>query len=102
MIFEIHIHNNMPILLSATMRGIEIFDEYESVKKEAERLTAEGVNKIIALGSAGLPDDLKIAEIPGIDVVIGGDNRIFGKFMWTGLCYVLYTVNLESAERLVS
>ncbi len=65
--------------------GVEIYDEYESVRQEVERLTATGVNKIIALGTAKFSEDLKIAEIEGIDVVIGGENRLDGVFMWTGL-----------------
>ncbi|XP_062596336.1 snake venom 5'-nucleotidase-like, partial [Saccostrea cucullata] len=52
-------------------------DEIESVRSEVQKLTEEGVNKIIALGHAGFEMDKRIAEIPDVDVVIGGHTHTF-------------------------
>ncbi|XP_061193247.1 5'-nucleotidase-like [Saccostrea echinata] len=52
-------------------------DEVESVRSEVQRLTGDGVNKIIALGHAGFEVDKRIAEIAGVDVVIGGHTNTF-------------------------
>ncbi|WP_282094810.1 bifunctional metallophosphatase/5'-nucleotidase [Epibacterium ulvae] len=51
-------------------------DEIESLKADVAALEAEGVNKIIALTHVGLPKDLDIAaQVPGIDVVVGGHSH---------------------------
>jgi len=55
-----------------------------SVKNEAKRLKAEGVEILIALGHSGYELDLKMAkEIEEIDVVVGGHSHTF---LWTGKC----------------
>ncbi len=68
-------------LLSENLKNIEIYNEYDSVEEEVQRLIDTGVNKIIALGHAGITKDMKIAEIPGVDVVVGGHTHTF---MWKG------------------
>ncbi|CUH84745.1 bifunctional metallophosphatase/5'-nucleotidase [Thalassovita mediterranea] len=51
-------------------------DEIESLKADVAALEAEGVTKIIALTHVGLPKDLDIAaNVPGIDVVVGGHSH---------------------------
>ena len=51
-------------------------DEIESLKADVAALEAEGVNKIIALNHVGLAKDLDIAaNVPGIDVVVGGHSH---------------------------
>lgn len=51
-------------------------DEIESLKADVAALEAEGVTKIIALNHVGLPKDLHIAaNVPGIDVVVGGHSH---------------------------
>ena len=51
-------------------------DEIESLKADVAALEAEGVNKIIALNHVGLAKDLEIAaQVPGIDVVVGGHSH---------------------------
>ncbi len=51
-------------------------DEIDSLKADVAALEAEGVNKIIALTHVGLPKDLDIAaNVPGIDVVVGGHSH---------------------------
>ena len=53
-------------------------DEVESVKKEAARLKAAGINKIIALGHAGIDVDINIAtNVEDVDVVVGGHTNTF-------------------------
>lgn len=53
-------------------------DEVESVRKEAARLKNLGVNKIIALGHAGIETDIQIAKnVEDVDVVVGGHSNTF-------------------------
>ena len=53
-------------------------DPVGAVQGEVEKLTAEGVNKIIVLSHSGLNVDKRIAaETTGIDVIVGGhDNSL--------------------------
>lgn len=54
----------------------------ESVRNESERLVAEGINIIIALGHSGYNLDQQIAaEIEHVDVVVGGHTNTF---LWNG------------------
>ena len=53
-------------------------DEIASVRREAERLDAEGVKVIIALGHSGYETDIVLAEqIPLLDLVVGGHSHTF-------------------------
>ncbi|KAH3713984.1 hypothetical protein DPMN_073787 [Dreissena polymorpha] len=52
-------------------------DEIASIRYEVTVLQAAGVNKIIALGHAGHTMDKEIANIDGIDVVVGGHTDTF-------------------------
>jgi hypothetical protein len=53
-----------------------------SVRAEAQRLQAEGVNILIALGHSGYDLDQKLAEeVEEIDLVVGGHSHTF---LWTG------------------
>lgn len=62
---------------------MEITDEVEGVRKEAERLKKEGVNILIAVGHAGYRKDMEMAEqVPDIDVVVGGHTNTF---LWNGI-----------------
>ncbi|MDP3895040.1 MAG: bifunctional metallophosphatase/5'-nucleotidase, partial [Mesorhizobium sp.] len=55
---------------------ILIADDIAAITAEVEKLTAEGVNKIIALTHVGYPRDKElIARIPGVDVVVGGHSH---------------------------
>uniref|UniRef100_A0A1A9WN80 5'-nucleotidase n=1 Tax=Glossina brevipalpis TaxID=37001 RepID=A0A1A9WN80_9MUSC len=57
---------------------VEYLPEIESINKEAERLKAQGVNIIIAVGHSGYQMDQNIArECPHIDLVIGGHTNTF-------------------------
>jgi 5'-nucleotidase len=61
---------------------LNFLDEVSSVQSEVDRLTGEGVNKIIALGHAGIKTDRALAaKVRGIDVVVGGHTNTF---LYTG------------------
>ena len=60
------------------IEDIIIKDEIESVRAEAKRLTALGVNIIIATGHAGYDLDQKMAkEIEELDLVVGGHSHTY-------------------------
>ncbi|KAK2524093.1 Nt5e [Columba guinea] len=57
-------------------------DEIEALQVQVNKLTAMGVNKIIALGHSGFTVDKNIArKVKGVDVVIGGHTNTF---LYTG------------------
>lgn len=61
---------------------VNIFDEVQGVRDEAERLKKSGVNILIAVGHAGYLKDMEIAaKVPDIDVVVGGHTNTF---LWNG------------------
>nr|XP_002736173.1 PREDICTED: 5'-nucleotidase-like [Saccoglossus kowalevskii] len=61
----------------STSTGDLIFlDEIEAIQAEVDRLTSEGITKIVALGHSGYTKDLEIAEkVRGVDLVIGGHSH---------------------------
>ena len=62
--------------LSSPGDGVLIIDDVEAITSAVEALTADGVNKIIALTHVGYPRDLAaIAKIPDVDVVVGGHSN---------------------------
>lgn len=68
-------------ILSST-GNVTFFDEVESINTEAEKLDAEGVKVIIALGHSGFDTDKRIAkECPLVDLVVGGHTNTF---LWNG------------------
>lgn len=61
---------------SSPGEGVVFQDEIEALKADVAALEAEGVAMIIALNHVGLNKDLDIAaNVPGIDVVIGGHSH---------------------------
>ncbi|KAM4529430.1 5'-nucleotidase [Fundulus diaphanus] len=61
---------------------LHFLDEVSSLQPEVDKLTALGVNKIIALGHSGFTVDRLIAKkVRGVDVVIGGHTNTF---LYTG------------------
>lgn len=61
---------------SSPGEGVIFQDEIEALKADVAALEAEGVDMIIALNHVGLRKDLDIAaNVPGIDVVIGGHSH---------------------------
>jgi 5'-nucleotidase len=56
--------------------GTILVDERETTQAEIAALTAIGVNKIVLLTHIGYPNDQNwIAQLQGVDVVIGGDSH---------------------------
>lgn len=57
---------------------LQFEDEVTALQLQVDKLTALGVNKIIALGHSGFAVDKKIAKkVRGVDVVIGGHTNTF-------------------------
>ncbi|KAL0868359.1 hypothetical protein ABMA27_007878 [Loxostege sticticalis] len=61
----------------ASTGNLRFTDEIETVKREAEKLNAEGVNIIIVLSHCGLDIDREIAlhAGPHIDIIVGGHSH---------------------------
>lgn len=49
----------------------------ETVRKQVVELKTQSVNKIIALGHLGYRLDKQVAEIDGVDIVVGGHTDTF-------------------------
>ncbi|WP_425099573.1 bifunctional metallophosphatase/5'-nucleotidase [Tropicibacter sp. S64] len=64
--------------LASPGKNIIFTDPSEAVQGEVDKLTAEGVNKIIVLSHSGLNVDKTVAEnTTGVDVIVGGhDNSL--------------------------
>lgn len=61
---------------SSPSQSVIFTDEIESLQADVDALSAEGVNKIIALTHVGLPKDLEIAgAVTGLDAVVGGHSH---------------------------
>ncbi|XP_057320781.1 protein 5NUC-like [Microplitis mediator] len=57
---------------------VVFLDEVETVRREVNKLQADNVTIIIALGHSGFGADKKIAaEVDGVDLVIGGHTNTF-------------------------
>ena len=62
--------------------NVKFLPEVESVRNAVEELKKMNINKIIAIGHAGIDMDKKIAkEVDGIDIVVGGHSNTF---LYTG------------------
>lgn len=62
--------------LSSPGQSIVFTDPIDAVQAEVDRLTADGVNKIIVLSHSGYELDKRIAaETNGVDVVVGGHSN---------------------------
>jgi 5'-nucleotidase/UDP-sugar diphosphatase len=61
---------------SSPGENVEFEDTITSLRTQVDALTAAGVNKIIALTHVGYTQDLEIAaNVPGIDVIVGGHSH---------------------------
>ncbi|KAJ8923034.1 hypothetical protein NQ315_001582 [Exocentrus adspersus] len=68
--------------ISIPGKNIIFLDEVESVRNESERLDQLGIKIIIVLGHSGYALDQRIAaEVPLVDVVVGGHTNTF---LWNG------------------
>ncbi|EDV36772.1 uncharacterized protein Dana_GF13125, isoform B [Drosophila ananassae] len=62
----------------AEKNNVEYNEEIVSINAEAEKLKAQGINIIIALGHSGYQKDQEIAKnCPEVDIVIGGHSHTF-------------------------
>lgn len=58
--------------------NVSFSDPVAAVQAEVDRLTAEGINKIIVLSHSGYVVDQKVAaETTGVDVIVGGHSNTF-------------------------
>ena len=56
--------------------GTHLLDERETAQAEIDALIASGVNKIVLLTHVGYMNDVNwMAELNGVDVVVGGDSH---------------------------
>ncbi|WP_102106958.1 bifunctional metallophosphatase/5'-nucleotidase [Oceaniglobus roseus] len=64
--------------LSSPGKNVVFTDPVQAVQGEVDRLTGEGVNKIVVLSHSGLNVDKRVAEeTTGVDVIVGGhDNSL--------------------------
>ncbi|WP_062208856.1 bifunctional UDP-sugar hydrolase/5'-nucleotidase [Aureimonas sp. AU12] len=57
-------------------RTVGFGDPVAAARREAERLTAQGVTKIVLLSHSGYALDQRLAaEVPGLDVIVGGHSH---------------------------
>ncbi|HBS51189.1 MAG TPA: multifunctional 2',3'-cyclic-nucleotide 2'-phosphodiesterase/5'-nucleotidase/3'-nucleotidase, partial [Rhodobacteraceae bacterium] len=58
--------------------NVTFSDPVAAVQAEVDRLTAEGINKIIVLSHSGYSVDQKVAaETTGVDVIVGGHSNTY-------------------------
>ncbi len=58
--------------------NIMFTDPVSAVQGEVDKLTAEGVNKIIVLSHSGYQTDIRVAEgTTGVDVIVGGHSNTY-------------------------
>jgi 5'-nucleotidase len=64
--------------LASPGKNVTFSDPVAAVQGEVDRLTAEGINKIIVLSHSGYEVDKRVAaETTGVDVIVGGhDNSL--------------------------
>ena len=62
--------------LASPGKNITFSDPVEALKREVKSLTDQGVDKIVLLSHSGYREDQRIAaEVPGIDVIVGGHSH---------------------------
>lgn len=66
--------------LASPGKNVVFTDPVQAVQGEVDKLTAEGVNKIIVLSHSGYAVDKRVAaETTGVDVIVGGhSNTLLG------------------------
>ncbi len=64
--------------LASPGKNITFSDPVVAVQAEVDRLTAEGINKIVVLSHSGYGVDLYVAaKVKGVDVIVGGHSNTF-------------------------
>lgn len=62
--------------LASPGKNIVFSDPVAAVQAEVDKLTADGVNKIIVLSHSGYSVDLRVAEeTTGVDIIVGGHSN---------------------------
>lgn len=73
--------------------NVKFLPEVDSVRSAVNELNKLDINKIIAVGHAGIDVDKKIAkEVDGVDIVVGGHTNTFlytGNGAVQGTCVLL-------------
>lgn len=64
------------------IKGMQIYDPYETAKEIISQLKNAGINKIIAVTHLGIEQDKKLAEMfPDIDLIVGGHTHtVLGEY----------------------
>jgi 5'-nucleotidase len=58
--------------------NITFSDPAEALKREVDKLTGDGVNKIVVLSHSGYSVDQRVAaQVAGIDVIVGGHSNTY-------------------------
>ncbi|KAI5638780.1 apyrase [Phthorimaea operculella] len=70
-------------MTSSNPQGVKFLDPIETVKKEAQILTDDGVDIIVVLSHCGLDVDIEMAEKVGehLDIIVGGHTH---SLLWNG------------------
>ena len=69
------------LISSSPDEGTDVLDEEMVAREQAMKLMADGVDIIILLTHVGIDTDLStMANIPGVDIVVGGDSHTFMGF----------------------
>ncbi|MEW2915061.1 bifunctional metallophosphatase/5'-nucleotidase [Leisingera sp. JC11] len=64
--------------LASPGKNVHFSDPVAAVQAEVDRLTAEGVNKIVVLSHSGYGVDQRVAaETTGVDVIVGGHSNTY-------------------------
>jgi len=67
---------NKTMFSSQPDEGTILLDERETAEAQVALLTAQGIDKIVILSHIGYENDISwMAEIDGVDVVVGGDSH---------------------------
>ncbi|MBX2860892.1 MAG: 5'-nucleotidase C-terminal domain-containing protein, partial [Vampirovibrio sp.] len=73
----------MPIENPYSIDSRTLSETIETIKKQVNSLEEKGINKIILLSHAGYQNDLQLAKIPGVDIIVGGSSHTnLPKGMW--------------------
>lgn len=64
--------------LASPGKYIVFYDPVDGVQAQVEKLTDQGVTKIIVLSHSGYREDLRVAELTtGVDVIVGGHSNTY-------------------------
>jgi len=64
--------------LASPGENVIFTDPVDAVQQEVDKLTAEGVNKIIVLSHSGYLTDQRVAaETTGVDIIVGGHSNTY-------------------------